>query len=289
MNNDSVVLSKPIDPAHAETIFQASRLAKESDVEFVLVGAFARNVHFEHVWNIPTRRGTTDIDLSVQVRDWSHYERLRQGIQHSAFFFPEKDRPERYTSKTGILLDLIPFGGVAEDGKVIFWPPNQDKMSVIGLADAFAHAVLLDVVTAAGEAKVSLTSIPGLVILKLVAIYDRTEERVKKDSDDIEFIMTNYLDAGNRIRLVSGQDKDLAQGQLLDIEVASARLLGRDMARMSSLLTRERIADILHREAMGSGSCPFTQQLRRLLSSAGGRFNRAREVVSAMLAGYTEG
>ena len=156
---------------------------------------------------------------------------------------------------------------------------------VTGVADAFEHAVLLELSDAGGSVDVRLTSIPGLVILKIIAIFDRPEVRVKKDTDDIQFIIANYLSAGNRSRLESGRDSDLLQTQSLDLDLVSARLLGRDMARMSSTTTRISLAEHLRHEATSSGNCPLAQELRNLLR---GDFRRARAILSALLQGYVE-
>jgi predicted nucleotidyltransferase len=285
MTNTFVRLSKPIDPARAETLVRVARIAADKGVAFVVVGAFARDVHFEHMWAIPTRRNTADLDLAVQVKDWSHYERLRQGLTANAGFTPVAGRTERFVVSNGTILDIIPFGGVADAGGIIFWPPDHNKMSVTGVADAFEHAVLLELSDTNGSVDVRLTSIPGLVILKIIAIFDRPEVRVKKDTDDIQFILANYLSAGNRLRLESGRDSDLLQTQSLDLDLVSARLLGRDMARMSSTTTRASLVDHLRHEATSAGNCPLAQELRNLLR---GDFRRARATLSSLLQGYVE-
>ena len=280
-----VRLSKPLDPARIETLIQVTRIAADLKVDFMIVGAVARDIHFEHIWAIPTRRNTADLDLAVQVKDWPHYERLRQGLQASTFFSPVEGRTERFLASNGTSLDIIPFGDVAQAGEVIFWPPDHDKMSVMGVADAFVHAVILELPGADGPTQVRVASIPGLVVLKINAISDRIEARVKKDTNDIQFIIANYLSAGNRARLENGRDWALMQTQPLDLDVISARLLGRDMARLSSTTTRARLTAILVHETTSSSPCPLAQELRNLLR---GDFKRARQILSALLQGYIE-
>ena len=280
-----VSLSKPLEPARVETLIHVARIAADLNVEFMIVGAVARDIHFEHIWGIPTRRNTADLDLAVQVKDWSHFERLRAGLQASTLFSPSDGRTERFLASNGTILDIIPFGGVARAGEIIFWPPDQDAMSVMGVTDAFLHAATLELTGTDGPTQVRVASIPGLVVLKIVAIFDRTEARVKKDTNDIQFIIANYLLTGNRARLETGRDSDLMRTPSLDLDVISARLLGRDMARLSSPTTRTRLTAILEHETTSSSACPLAQELRNLLR---GDFNRARQILSALLQGFVD-
>ena len=278
-------LSKPLEPRPAGALVLIARTAAELGVDFVVVGAMARDIHFEHIWGIFTRRRTGDIDLAVQVKDWAQYERLRQGLESSRFFASVQGMPERFLADNGALIDILPFGGLASPGEVIAWPKEKRTMSVTGVGDVFTHALTLSIPDSHGAADVRIASIPGLVILKLVALSD-SKGRAGKDADDIEFIISNYLAVGNRSRVGKGPDGDLIRMEPFDLLLVSARLLGRDMARMSSKPTRVRVGDILRRESAGSGNNPLADELAHRLH---GDALRVRQLLAALLQGYEEG
>lgn len=48
-------------------------------------------------------------------------------------------------SETHQKLDLIPFGGLSDDGKTITWYGNQEQWSIIGFEDSYNSAGLLSV------------------------------------------------------------------------------------------------------------------------------------------------
>lgn len=105
-------------------------------------------------------------------------------------------------------------------------------MSTVGFREAYANAID---VRLADDLVVKVASLAGLALLKIVAWSDR---RFERDAQDFGLIMRNYLDAGNRDRLYSehGDCADLLNDENFDYDKASARVLGRDIAR---ILTEE--------------------------------------------------
>jgi predicted nucleotidyltransferase len=70
---------------------------------------------------------------------------------------------------------------------------------------------------------VSVVSLAGLAILKLVS-WDDNSARRQKDASDLVFIVRNYLDAGNLERLLE-EAPDIVDSSDYDYEAGSARLL----------------------------------------------------------------
>src|SRR5438445_692518 len=79
-------------------------------------------------------------------------------------------------------------------GGTIEWPPSRDiVMNVAGFEEALASSVSIQM---AEDLAVRVASIPGLMILKLVAWSDRGRE-TDKDAADMYRLLTAYADAGN--------------------------------------------------------------------------------------------
>jgi predicted nucleotidyltransferase len=231
--------------------------ARSEGIPFMLFGAFAREIHFYHVWNIEGGRRTEDIDISVQVPDWAAYNGFRRALEPDGFLPESGEHPEKLVcDRTGQELDLLPFGEIADEGPTIRWPVDNSPWSVLGFDEAFAQSDTL-VFRDSMDQKlaVAVAPITGLAVLKLVAITDRPERRHKKDGTDIAFIIANYLDVGNRERLLHGDDKDIMVSVKGDLAMASARLLGRDMARLVVQPTRERVGELLAHDVESDSRC----------------------------------
>jgi predicted nucleotidyltransferase len=83
-------------------------------------------------------------------------------------------------------------------------------------------------------------------MLKLIAWNEKYPERAK-DAQDIRYIMQHYIDAGNADRLDS-EDSDLRKEKDFDYEKASARILGRDIAKIAIDEAVSLLLEILKRE-----------------------------------------
>ena len=92
----------------------------------------------------------------------------------------------------------------------------------------------------------SVCSLPGLAILKLIAWDEKYPER-NNDAKDIFLIMEGYDLAGNTDRLFD-EESDLLREEEHDHKLAGIRLLGRDMATIADERTFRTIHEILQSE-----------------------------------------
>ncbi len=84
-----------------------------------------------------------------------------------------------------------------------------------------------------------------MAVLKLIARHDRHNEFPTKDAPDIATLLRYYSEAGNDERLY-GQYADLTQAADFDLEMAGARMPGRDMAAIMTAQTKETVLEILN-------------------------------------------
>lgn len=95
-------------------------------------------------------------------------------------------------------VDLVPFHGVTQSDQKIAWPPEGEfVMNVAGFEEALASALLIE---AEANLAVRVTSIPGLIVLKLIAWLDRKVTN-NKDAADIFTLLSMYASAGNENRI----------------------------------------------------------------------------------------
>ncbi len=117
------------------------------------------------------------------------------------------------------MVDLIPFGGIEENGEVILENPMME-LSVYGCKEVTEEAVVI-------EGNFKVITLPGLCVLKLIAWNERPDRRAK-DWEDFIFILTNYHEIAGE-QLFEGRHDDLFDDNF-ELPIASARLLGRNMA-----------------------------------------------------------
>ncbi|NLF16092.1 MAG: nucleotidyltransferase [Lentisphaerae bacterium] len=280
----SVHVSKPVDASVLGLFDRLTAVAGGLGVPILVIGAAARDLVFEHVYGVLTERATRDVDVAVVAKTWAHYAGLRDALV-GAGLTRHPTQVQRLSDPSGVVVDMIPYGDVAEADGCIRWPDDGALMSVVGFEDAFRHAVRVQIRKegALPALVVPVASPPALAVLKLVAWNDRQQER-RRDMVDLAFIIKHYLEAGNRDRLLRGEHPDLLAREHFDSDLVSAELLGRDMRSLASARTREVVAAILRRET-GSGS--RREMLHVLRAAWAGDFRRAQTVARELCAGFT--
>jgi predicted nucleotidyltransferase len=153
-------------------------------------------------------------------------------------------------------------------------------ITTIGFIKALENSI--EVQTGDGF-KFKVASIPGLVLLKLVAFYDRPPER-DRDIQDIWFVLKRYFDIGNEDRLYD-EHVDLFEERDFDLERAAARMLGRDVAQLLADETKSIILDTLSEEEPDEGLNRMVKVIRNLEN----RLDDISEKVKAILRSFRRG
>lgn len=242
----SVALRKATEPWIEPILRAISDATTALRIDYLVVGATARDLLLHHVHGFTRARATRDLDFAVSVEDWNRFEELKALLVQSDCFRAERRISHRLwfrleASAVEIPLDLVPFGGVEERSGEIAWPPGREVvMSVAGFAEALACAVFLHF---EGGLSVPVASLAGLTALKLLAWDDR-HGVTKKDAVDLAELLRRYGDAGQEDRLY-GPDFVVLEEADYSFELAGARLLGRDVAVLCDTPLRARIGGIL--------------------------------------------
>ncbi|SHH40489.1 nucleotidyl transferase AbiEii/AbiGii toxin family protein [Massilia sp. CF038] len=242
----SIRPERPLDPILLQVLRAVAEEAARAGIEYMLVGATARDILLTHVFGLPAGRATYDVDFAVAVASWAQFERLKTGISArpgftldytaaQRLYYKEDASPQRYP------LDLVPFGAIAGEQSAIVWPPDMAVvMSVIGYEDVLASA---EEVEFAPGLVGRVASLPGLAVLKLIAWSDRGRGN-PKDAHDLLQLMNNYAAAGNEARLYDAE-YSLLEAADHDPDLAGACLLGKDVARLVKDETRAAIIELI--------------------------------------------
>lgn len=171
------------------------------------------------------KRTTRDIDYCVYVKDYETWLLLNEYLINEEGF--KRDAKEPYRFYYGETVDLMPFGGIEQNGEVILGNPAT-KLSVYGCKEVTEEAVVI-------EGNYKVVTLPGLCIMKLIS-YDEKRDRRAKDWDDYLFLVKNYHEIAGE-ELFTGNYDDLIEGDF-EMQIASARMLGR---HMTSILTKNEL------------------------------------------------
>jgi predicted nucleotidyltransferase len=236
-----------IDKARFEVISDFDKIAKKIGINYLLVGATARDLINNSI-GISSSRMTRDIDLAILVSTWNKFNELSSAMIASGKFRNDKaPRHRHFHISTGIPLDILPFGAIDGDDHVLRWPdPDHTSMSTLGFEEAYKSAIEAKI-SINPDTTIKITSRPGFAIMKLIAWNDH-REGYARDAQDLLHLLHNYLDSANIQRLY-GNHSDIAEAGDFDFECAGARLLGRDMASIAGQQTLLEISLILSIES----------------------------------------
>lgn len=235
VNNTSVNIEGKLPQELVELYADVSSHAQALGINYLVVGAMARDLVLVHGFNATIERGTKDVDFGINIASWDEFHTLKSRLLEVGYRADAK-RSHRlyYTSETKLEweIDIVPFGAIADDKHNIYWPPEEDfVMNVQGFAEAFTSA--LDVkISSEPEIIIPVASPAGICLLKLVAWLDRDLNLRAKDATDFLYLIESYS------KIPEIFDALYEQGYMEDREwdetKASAMKLGADVVEIAS-------------------------------------------------------
>ncbi|WP_113663999.1 nucleotidyl transferase AbiEii/AbiGii toxin family protein [Pedobacter nanyangensis] len=205
----------------ASTFDSLERAFDKFNIDFYLIGAFARDMWMNHLEELPSRRATRDIDFSLYIRDIEDFQKLKDYLEVNEGFV-KGDEPYRLFSPDQTIVDLLPFGGIEDDGVVYLDGKKPIDISVFGNMQVLNNAAIIS--TENREFKIC--TLPGLCIMKLISASEKSD-RLNKDMGDFYYILENYFEiAGEKI--FESPYEDLIDDNFVP-KIASAKMLGREI------------------------------------------------------------
>ena len=258
---------------------EINRITSENNVPFFVVGAFARDLILTMAHGIKLKRATEDIDCGIQVKSWEQFEQLKTSLNNTGQFKPEEKQQQRIKYRDQVRIDIVPFGSIEKDGQ-IKWPDEETVMVTLGYDEAYRDTIR---VRLADDVEIVICTLPGLALMKIIAWNDR-RFRYRKDAQDLGLIMLNYLYADNEERLWEGDATDLVTDEF-DYNIASARLLGRDMGQLLSERSTDPVLKILE-EQIGERS-EYTL-VEAMLDNFHGEFEKGLSMLESFVRGVRD-
>lgn len=236
---------RPIEPNRFATLAALDGVLKRLQCPYMLVGATARDILLYNVFGQQVMRATQDVDIGISIDSWERFDAVKSEILRTPDFQASTSQPYCFWHRTTAAsyatpIDILPFGEIATDAEAFRWPP-PDTGLVMNVA-AFGEVYEASLTVSIGpDLDLQIASIPGLVLLKLLAWADRT---ASKDAEDVLRLVETYGDAGNTDRLYS-EKLDLLEAAGFDFGIAGSQLLAEDALAVAAPGTIERVRNLL--------------------------------------------
>lgn len=172
-------ISKHLDRDTTYIYSIVDKVASSLGVQYLVVGATARNLVLHYGYGAKIGSETRDVDFGFQLESWKQFEEVRRGlVEHGFSIDPVK--PHRLVDERGSQIDIVPFGGVEGGSSRVEWPPTGDVvMSVLGFAEALIHSDSIQI--AEDPSLVVRVATPiGMAMLKLGEDVSRLSSRLSK-------------------------------------------------------------------------------------------------------------
>jgi len=225
-----ILLNKITDDVVIEILNAVIPSLKSLEVEYFVVGAFARDVELlAKGYDETPARKTKDLDLAVMLSDEKAFNDLKIALSKLNGFEIHHTEPIKLIYKNSYELDLLPFGEIVnEKGLVELKAKKTFTLDMPGFAEVYPTTS--SIITDQGF-ELRVCSLPGVVLLKLIAWEDRSHRT--KDIQDIEYIIRNlYLLEIEEIASTNGDLLDLLENETHYTEAVTARYIGRIIGAM---------------------------------------------------------
>jgi predicted nucleotidyltransferase len=170
-------LTGKIDEKTVVLLSEIDTIAWDLKLAFFIVGATARDFLLQHAHGIHTTRATLDVDIGVFVSDWDQFRTLKKALVNTGKFSPTR-QAQRLLFKDEMLLDIIPFGGVAGENDSISWPPEFDiEMSIVGFQECYQHAIAVQV-SAEPDLVVKVVALVAMDVLRRDTFQQESYEQI---------------------------------------------------------------------------------------------------------------
>jgi predicted nucleotidyltransferase len=232
-----------LNPQIADMLDGIEHTLRLFSIDYYLVGAVARDVWMSGIHKKTPRKTTGDIDFAVFINDKGIYEQLKQHLIENSGFVPSHDNAFVLIWKDKTQVDLMPFGAIEDENRRVTVPgTGYTTIDVPGFSEIYDEN--LPQMELAGRHHFKCCTLPGIVLLKLIAWEDRPERR-RDDILDISDILYHFFEMYDEE--IWENHFDLFDGDDADLKCIGARVMGREMNKIAkrNIHLYNRICNIL--------------------------------------------
>lgn len=197
-------------------------------IDYYLVGAVSRDVWLSGIHNIAPKRTTGDVDFAIFINEKGVYEKLKTYLIREEGFRDYHENAFVLIWKDGTEVDLLPFGAIEDENrKVTVQGTGYTSVHVDGFKEVYEQELPQ---VALGSHHFKLCTLPGIVLLKLIAWDDRPEKR-RDDILDISHILSHFFDIYQEI--IWEKHNDLFDVEDKSLSMIAVRVMGREIKKIA--------------------------------------------------------
>ncbi len=219
-------MTLPITSAQAKALIALKRHAP--DVKSVVIGAAAVG-HY-----VTLERATADVDLAIILAPQD-----LDALLTPLGWIRDQRMLQRWHGPDGFKADVLPATAELIEAGKIQLDGDALEMSLVGFDLAFEHALAVPIQGSAETIQVA--SLASLVVLKMVAWLERSQER-RKDLGDLAMILEHGLPADDDCRWDPTHPVGAAQ---LQYDQQSPFFVGLSVAQIAAVSHRKHVARFL--------------------------------------------
>jgi predicted nucleotidyltransferase len=193
-------------------------------IDYYLIGALARDAWFQQ--DKIVSRTTADVDFAILVPQKEKFEELKTFLAREKGYVETRGNSFAMISPGGITVDILPFGSIEIDEELNM-ANGEAQVVTNGFKEVFS-AALEQFESEDGQLRIKIASLPGIVLLKLIAHQDRPEIRIKDPGDILE-ILHHYFDLHSEL-IYEHHDSVFDDEQ--PMQMISARVIGREIRKI---------------------------------------------------------
>ncbi len=256
-------------------------VCEKYDFSYFVIGAFARDIILENIFNGRGGVATKDIDIAIQLKSWEEYKVFIEDLLTN-YNFKQGTAIHEFVSPDGIITDIVPYGELENNRSIVF-PGHTREINMMGFqeVDSSALNIIFD-----GEVAIKVASIESIVILKLFAWNDRKPSGIsEKHVRDISLIIdTYYL---SKIEEFAVDFADLLDIDPFDEVLVGSRALGRRIRQLCG-----QNADLVQQlEVLFNLILSYPEDslfIRQLTSIKNSNFDFCYKIVNELVTGFMD-
>ncbi|MDP1762852.1 MAG: hypothetical protein Q8L07_03125 [Sediminibacterium sp.] len=197
-------------------------------IDYYLVGAVSRDVWLSGIHNIAPKRTTGDVDFAIFINEKGVYEKLKAYLIREEGFRDYHESAFVLIWKDGTEVDLLPFGAIEDENrKVTVQGTGYTSVHVDGFKEVYEQELPQ---VALGSHHFKFCTLPGIILLKLIAWDDRPEKR-RDDILDISHILSHFFDIYQEI--IWEKHNDLFDDEDKSLSMIAVRVMGREIKKIA--------------------------------------------------------
>jgi len=258
-------------------------VAAEFAISWFLCGAYSRVLLCEEVFKAPIGRATYDLDIAICVKSLDEYTCFREILCEKYMFQPDSKKEHRLIHRrSGIPVDIIPFGKFSEPDELYTWGSDDAfEMNVLGFDDASLSAISFLVNS---ELEIKLAGYVEQFVLKLFAWKDRRSIRGIDDARDLAYFLIHVLKSVSEKDLY-GKYHSVLEEAGYDDKLASCYILGKQIRSVFSIKTVNKTIEILEDEFKAGDDSALMSDMYSRFSSWPQPDQRIATVIDQLLKG----